>query len=347
MSAHKSRVVVFRPGVRSGFTLVELLVVIAIIGVLVALLLPAVQMARESARRNQFGNNVRQLGVAFHNYHDTVGRFPPGGVHHLGGPAQKTWQNADSPGWRASWLVFLLPYLEREGLYQQYNFSVPPNQSAASAEVVATPIPTFICPSTGSRHQPWVGQAGGSIPFAKGHYAACFSAGSAYSPASFNGARMDWDRAVFNAAGHYGAMNADIKDGASNVIAVSEILSRDTPNDSRGAWAYPAGAFFSGRNHVDDVSAGPPGPELPPNGIALDPNLRDKPVDCSALATDRRLACDATNPSRPNIAARSYHPGGIHVLLADGSVKFVNDEIAVETWIRLLGIHDGEPVGQY
>jgi prepilin-type N-terminal cleavage/methylation domain-containing protein len=346
MSRHKSPGIGYRNGGRSGFTLVELLVVIAIIGVLVALLLPAVQMARESARRTQCGNNVRQLGVALHNYHDTVRRFPPGGIHHLGGPAQKTWQDANSPGWRASWLVFLLPYLEREGLYQQYDFSVPPSQSPASAEVVATPIPTFVCPSTGSRHQAWVGQAGGSIPFAKGHYGACFSAGSAYSIGSFNGVRMDDDRAVFNAAGHYGAMLADIKDGASNVIAVSEILTRDTPNDSRGAWAYPAGSFFSGSNHVDDVSVGSP---LPPNGIALEPSFQDKPIDCSAPLTDKRMACVSppTDPTRPNIAARSQHPGGMHALLADGSVKFIGEQIDIDTWLRLLCIHDGEPVGQY
>jgi type II secretory pathway pseudopilin PulG len=325
---------------------VELLVVIAIIGVLVALLLPAVQMARESARRTQCSNNIRQLGVALHNYHDTISRFPPGGVHHLGGPAQKTWQNADSPGWRASWLVFLLPYLEREGLYEQYNFSVPPSQDPLSAEVVATPIPTLTCPSVGSRHQAWVGQAGGGIAFAKGHYGACFSAGSAYSPGSFNGIRMDLDRAIFNAAGHYGAMLADVKDGASNVIAVSEILTRDTPNDSRGAWAYPAGAFFSGHNHVDDVTVGLP---LQPNGIALDPNLhlRDKVIDCSAPPTDKDLACDDSNPARPNVAARSYHPGGVHALLADGSVKFIGEQIEIDTWLRLLSIQDGDPVGKY
>jgi prepilin-type N-terminal cleavage/methylation domain-containing protein len=129
MSRHKSRGIGYRSGGRSGFTLVELLVVIAIIGVLVSLLLPAVQMAREAARRTQCSNNIRQLGVALHNYHDTVGRFPPGGIHNN----RNTWENGSSTSWRANWLLLLLPYLERQG-------NVRPSTTSRSAHATVVPM---------------------------------------------------------------------------------------------------------------------------------------------------------------------------------------------------------------
>jgi len=337
MSRHKSRGISNRSVGRSGFTLVELLVVIAIIGILVSLLLPAVQAAREAARRTQCSNNIRQIAVALHNYHDTAGRFPPGGIHHAG-----TGQNGSSTSWRASWLVMLLPFLEREGLHAQFNFGIRARDSAENLQVVATVIPTFVCPSTGSRKAAWQMSTSSSHLFAKGNYGACFSAGSGFSSTAFSGSRMDWERSVFNASFHYGAQMADIKDGSSNVIAVSEILTRDSKDDGRGAWAYPTGSFFSGGNQdVCDRDI-----RLPPNGIALDDCLADKPAFCVSSATDVQLRCIA-NGNRPNIAARSYHPGGVHAMLADGSIKFINDQIATDTWTRLLCIHDGEPIGQY
>jgi prepilin-type N-terminal cleavage/methylation domain-containing protein len=343
MSRHKSRGIGYRSAGRAGFTLVELLVVIAIIGVLVSLLLPAVQAAREAARRTQCSNNIRQIGVALHNYHDTAGRFPPGGIHHAGGPAQGRWENGSSTSWRASWLVLLLPFLEREGLHSQFNFGIRARDSAENLEVVRTVIPTFVCPSTGSQKAAWQMSTSSSHLFAKGNYGACFSAGSAFSQTAFSGTRMDWERAVFNAAGHYGAQMADIKDGSSNVIAVSEILTRDSSGDGRGAWAYPTGSFFSGGNQDPNCTRDD---RLPPNGIALDNCFRDKPAFCNSNNNDPQLRCIAVG-DRPNIAARSYHPGGVHAMLADGSVKFINDQIAIETWTRLLCLHDGEPVGQY
>ncbi len=329
-----------------GFTLVELLVVIAIIGVLVSLLLPAVQAAREAARRTQCANNIRQLAVALHNYHDTVGRFPPGGIYY----STNAWPNPNSTSWRASWITMLLPQLEQQGLYDLYDFSVRFTDAAAlranNLEVVGTRIPTLVCPSIGTQQADWHQGGSTSRIFAKGNYGACFSSGSAFSATSFKGTRMDIDRAVFNAAGRYGAQLADIKDGTSNVVAVAEILTRDHERDGRGAWGYPTGAFFSGGNQlaITDRDA-----TKVPNGNAVDDRFVDEVYECSSPTTDTlkpRLRC-VEGQTRPNIAARSYHPGGVHAILCDGSVKFINDSIDAQTWRRLLCIHDGEPIDQY
>ena len=319
---------------RRGFTLVELLVVIAIIGILVALLLPAVQSAREAARRTQCSNNLKQIGVALHNYHDTHMSFPPGGLHHSG-PGQ----GGDSTSWRCSWLLLLLPMLEQQALYNEYDFNIRARDGGPNVTVVGTYISTLICPSAGRRTDldRWQLALGVKPLFAKGNYAACFSAGSGYSQTSFRGARMQIDRAAFNAAWHYGANFAAITDGTSNTVVCAEILNSESPKDDRGAWAYPSGSFFSGGNQTDfdrDV-------RLPPNGNALDDRRKDKPCFCNAPQTDRNLRCNA-NASRPNVAARSKHPGGVHTVQGDASVRFVTDEIDINTWVHMLCIHDAD-----
>ncbi len=326
---------------RGAFTLVELLVVIAIIGILVALLLPAIQSAREAARRTQCSNNLKQIGVALHNYHDTHGRFPPGGVHRNGGPDQGRWENGSSTSWRASWLLLLLPFLEQEALYNDYDFSRRARDGEPNSQVVGTFIGSLVCPSANIRREERWQMSGGVNPrFAKGSYAACFSAGSAYSSAAHRGDRSGIDRATFHPGAHYGANFADIFDGTSNTIAVSEILTSGAEGDQRGAWAYPTGAFFSGGNQRDfsrDV-------RLPPNGNALDDRRRDKPSFCSAPSNNRHIRC-TSNGDRPNVAARSYHPGGVHALYADAAVQFIGDDIDLETWIRALSIQDrGAPL---
>ena len=122
---------------KRGFTLVELLVVIAIIGVLVALLLPAVQAAREAARRMSCGNNLKQLGLALHNYHDTFNTFPPGGI---------TPGNCCGTPSAATWTIFILPFIEETALQNQYNFNVW-NRDPVNAQVRESFIKAYLCPS--------------------------------------------------------------------------------------------------------------------------------------------------------------------------------------------------------
>ena len=131
---------------RSGFTLIELLVVIAIIAVLISLLLPAVQAAREAARRAQCLNNLKQIGLAIHNYHDVIGAFPPGYLSRLGPDGDNT-----GPGW--GWAAMILPQIEQGPIFNAINFGLaiesPANQTAR-----LTKIATFICPTDSSFHSP-------------------------------------------------------------------------------------------------------------------------------------------------------------------------------------------------
>lgn len=139
------------PGMSRGFTLVELLVVIAIIGILVALLLPAIQSARESARRTQCVNNLKQIGLALHNYHDSLSVFPPGFVsNNPGNPSSTSWcRSGGVQG--APWTVLILPYSEQSSLHDQFNFNVPfqatSNQMAPPNNQFLVPMKMYSCPS--------------------------------------------------------------------------------------------------------------------------------------------------------------------------------------------------------
>src|SRR5262245_13713930 len=130
------------PSLRRGFTLVELLVVIAIIGVLVALLLPAVQAAREAARRTSCSSNLRQIGLAMHNYHDTFKAFPIGALSTLG-PAQGA--NSANGDW--AWPTAILPFVEQKPLYDQLQPGSSPKAPAVTSPLVLTGVPVFMCPS--------------------------------------------------------------------------------------------------------------------------------------------------------------------------------------------------------
>ncbi len=157
---------------RPGFTLVELLVVIAIIGVLVALLLPAVQAAREAARRISCSNNLKQLGLAMHNHHDTKGAFPPGfESSNPGTPNNSSW--CRSGGLQGPpWTVFVLPFAEQENLHDQFDLTVPfqaaSNQMAAPNDALLVPLSMYRCPSD-ARQDPLLSSyfgvsGGGSAP---------------------------------------------------------------------------------------------------------------------------------------------------------------------------------------
>jgi len=135
-----------------GFTLIELLVVISIIGVLVALLLPAVQSAREAARRAQCVNNLQQIGIALHNYHDAISTFPPGYIDYQNNP-NYTPDLDMGPGW--GWAAMSLPYLEQQPLYNAINFSLGIT-NASNSTAVLTSLTVFQCPSDGYNPQPCI-----------------------------------------------------------------------------------------------------------------------------------------------------------------------------------------------
>ncbi len=349
-------------GVRrsAGFTLVELLVVIAIIGVLVSLLLPAVQAAREAARRTQCTNNMKQIGLAMHNYHDTYKTLPSAGFRWTGGGVGGRCQAASGPSANStshgqSWVVGILPFIEQQALHDQFFAGVRelpvygcwfrvkaarPAQHPGLTQVLATETASMRCPSDSGRKERYASDDD-MAPVARMNYGANGGAGNAWSRTDF---RSPLDRGPFHwgYAFEHAVSFAEVTDGTSNTVLLGEIVAAEDRRDSRGAWAYSSGPFISG----GDPSYRSPRILLPPNGNALDNNFRDRPPLCSADNLHRHLRCTAGG-SRAFQTARSYHPGGVNVCLIDGSVRFINDTIEMETWLALLGMSRGQVISQF
>lgn len=298
-----------KPG---GFTLVELLVVIAIIGVLVALLLPAVQAAREAARRTQCVNQIRQLGLACHNYHDSHGRFPSAGDEVIAGSEQ------DSIG--LSWLAQILPYIENANLQDIVDTSVNwnhPNNDAAEQ----TPVPLFQCPTTGPELPVYVEGPGGDTNIEapselRAHYVGIMGAKSRcplnsripYPESGYtmmtcgeSGGLADNGTIIFDGEIRF----KDITDGTTHTMMVGEQSWESGPTRS-----WIVGTL--------DQNSGPDGHGWLYNSKnvmhPLNTAFREKP--------DESLSGYANNDT----SLGSMHPSGFHVAMADGSSKFINED---------------------
>lgn len=321
----------------SGFTLIELLVVIAIIAVLIALLLPAVQQAREAARRSQCKNNLKQIGLAIHNYHDTVNAFPPGSIN-----SGSLWSN---PQWPYL-LDFILPYIDEAPRYNilAKNWSrVAPWNPGAEADWEAelqTPIKAFLCPSDGMGGA--LKDAGNAIPLPASNYLGIFSHVNLSDQFAIDyrspGANMS-KRAAFGI--NSGTRIRDVIDGLSNTILVAEYLTGVTPVDWRGYYhtEQPGAQFLHAsstpNSSVPDLLYGAAGY---PSGCATGFNLPAMNLPCQATTNHAQLGY---------AVSRSRHTGGVHVLLGDGAVRFVSENINLVTWQNLSWISDGNVVGEY
>lgn len=296
-----------------GFTLIELLVVIAIIAVLIALLLPAVQQAREAARRSQCKNNLKQLGIALHNYHDTFSTLPPGAIQVFETNAQN----------EATWISMILPYIDQAPLYNRANFSscfgCVSSVGNPSYEIVSPAIPGMACPS-----DPNSGQLASSV-YRRGNYAANTGIGAIHSlttpddPARTSGPLTMNSRRNFR----------DFTDGTSNTVLVGELLN-STGTDFRGVMHYPEGPLYT-HDRVPNTS------------------IADEARTTCVTAT--RMPCTGAYTAYNNRAivysVRSQHVGGAHVALADGTVRFISENISLATWQALSTHKGGEVLGEF
>lgn len=337
---------------RSGFTLIELLVVIAIIAVLIALLLPAVQQAREAARRTQCKNNLKQLGLALHNFHDTYSRFPPGCAN------DKTPHGTHSTGagWGSSWKVYILPYIDQAPIFSRWVFdgtSSGYTNANNGAMINGLTISGYRCPSSSVPDRyavqngwtqmitSYTGTAGAysvsgptnKVPFTTVVANAC----CAGNPSGYNSASgMLYGNSVANMK--------DCTDGTSNTFMVHEesdhlrdvngnpILSGTRPLNSQGPHGWAMGA---GNANV---------------GIAYG----ERTFNCSTVRyniNQRGMVDDGPggtgNNTGTNFPISSQHVGGAHVLMADGSVRFLSQNLDFHTLVRLAVGSDNDPVGEF
>jgi len=319
-----------------GFTLVELLVVIAIIGVLVALLLPAVQAAREAARRTHCLNNVKQLGLALHNYHDTNGRFPLGAV---GRDPSKPRVNPKGGVVRVAFFVFLLPFLEEANFFNQYDFESRFDLSTTGASTIdpdsplASPLPTMTCPSDeptvcyvcdGNRGQDYKGNYGlnwGAGNFSCQHYDGDCSFLETNRPGEYHFAPFHIE---------YGARMREITDGTSQTLAMMEMLQ--VPAPLGGSLDRRGRIWNDDTNCYQLMARNTPNTSIPDEGA------------CNPRNDQFGAPCLAGVPSFKNhMASRSRHPGGVQVLMCDASAHFLTDSVDLDTW-QAMSSSQGEEV---
>ncbi|MCG6158127.1 DUF1559 family PulG-like putative transporter [Rubinisphaera margarita] len=340
---YSSEVSSFRPPLKPriaprsirAFTLIELLVVIAIIAILVALLLPAVQQAREAARRSSCKNNMKQIGLALHNYHDTHSKFPYSSANNAMVWKQTGDQILNQSGW-----TMLLPYLEQSALYDQFDFTAAQRDSlfsgwsstssgtvmgsvaaiAANAELTKKTIDVFQCPS----------DANAETYNSATSYYGCGVSGSAMTNYGFSVSRGTgpWDlwgnestttRALFGENSN--SEISMIKDGTSNTVMVCETTRRVRD----GTGNYWGCSVYAG------------------NGVNL----------AHSRGINYWLCCSWSPPMTEQSGVLgsysmpgSSHPGGCMILLADGAVRFISENIDSTTRTRLSRIQDGQPLGE-
>ena len=339
---------------RRGFTLIELLVVIAIIGVLVALLLPAVQQAREAARRTQCKNNFKQLGLALHNYHEAFQILPPGMIWRDGRnvyfDAFNDSNNAQRPNalnMGPSWIVHLLPHIDQAALYNLFNS----NRSIcdpANRPFVATNISGFQCPSDPYSSEGNQATFGGSR-WARGNYGASYSA-AGIDRMAFTGSLLNfWSAIPMSERGLLGHNSnsriAHVTDGTSNSIAAWEIRAGTNPWDSRGTWANGR----AGGGAVGFCLNGDPSSSLTTDCYGINEGNHSNgddvwsanPYENTAIGMGAWYGWD--NQAGP----KSMHVGGVHALMTDGSVRFISQNIDRTVHIGLITIAGGEIVGEF
>jgi prepilin-type N-terminal cleavage/methylation domain-containing protein len=329
-----------RSPIRAAFTLIELLVVIAIIAILIGLLLPAVQKVREAAARMKCTNNLKQIGLALHSYHDANNQFPPGYVDRNTDP-NSTPDNDLGPGW--GWASFLLPYLEQDNLFKQINFSQVVG-TGANAQVSLQPLTIFQCPSDPYQQPFPVYDSSFTSPIttlAHGNYVGCNGWVECFNGAGGNPQPGQGDDGLSGAYGQAGVglfyrnshnRIASVTDGLSNTIVVGERSGNHSPSTWTGA--VPGGRCPAW------MATQPPAPNSPPPGPAYDnADFGEALVLAHCNATHLP---NADFPIYDPDTFYSMHVSGANFLFGDGSVHFLTSSINPTTYQALGTIAGGE-----
>ena len=336
-----------------GFTLIELLVVIAIIGILIALLLPAVQKVRAAAARIQCANNLKQLGIAAHHYHETNGELPPAVWMHSSIPVTRYADENQNFG--PNWAVLLLPYLEQGNLYAPYSASITAYRTSGDSgwrALRGISIPTLLCPADTGADAPFTGVGGN---WARGNYGAnagppfpLATAGQGGSLSATAGGQSprgycSWQPGTTTCMLQYpdpggGVMSANFgvslvalsnADGTSETILFNEVRIGPVASDHRGTWALgQLGASITGGC---------------PSGDCYGPNDRVSKSDDVHNGVDRpdigMGACTTCQNDQAN--ARSQHLAGVNACFADGSVRFLANSVDLLVWYYMQSRDDG------
>jgi len=336
-------------GQREGFTLIELLVVIAIIAVLIALLLPAVQGAREASRRIKCANNLKQIGLALHNYLGVFDTFPPGRVR----------LRVDYEGRCFSTFAQILPQLEQIATFNSINFNLNSDDendvdlgSGQNATVRYNVVSTFYCPSDLDQ-KVWGLRAPTNY---------LVNTGTTYPISPFCQSRLPITGIFFD---NSSVRVADITDGTSQTVAVSETIKSE--NGSAEALEWDGRTLTTGFLMTRGATNNGGGPELMSydnqcTGAGLlmlnlrgsswilgvpavtmynhDRTPNDLRMDCIGGLTHSRCEIDTLDASSLSVSARSRHPGGVNALFADGGVRFVKSSINLAPW-RAIGSRNG------
>lgn len=350
---------------RAGFTLVELLVVIAIIGVLISLLLPAVQAAREAARRMQCSNNLKQMGLGLHNYHDVNRRFPPGydsfATSNGSAPAAvemdaNTWDAG--PGW--GWASFVLPYLEQNNAATTIQYNNPVWDSG-NAAIISTQFSVFLCPSSSGPVDPFVVRNASGGPLTVGgrqmtvgrsHYVASHGQESCWGECGSSTSGLVFTN-IYTSQTKTVAINGDaskvadgpfyrnsktrfrdVTDGTSNTIFLGEHSSRL----SEKTWVgVPPGAF----THPNFTS-----PENGPDAAATLVLVHAGPSGGELDITGSPIVHPINFPTFHVGQMYSEHPTGGMVGFGDGSTRFVSETVNLLLWAELSSISEGEVIDE-